>query len=101
MAWSIELQLLNDRLTHTLIARCREEVGNSRTVDAQGDPCRQLGICDEDLDDVQIDALRQFGLRPPYPGEPLIVPWHGPEKDMTIADLAAWLAVNSRPIDLP
>lgn len=99
MAWSQELQELRDRLLDILIEQCREEVGSTRSVGPETDPCAHLGIWDEDLDDLQIAAAAKVGLRLPYPGEQLIIPWHGPEKDMTIADLAAWLAVNGRPLN--
>lgn len=99
MAWSTELQELRDRLLDILIEQCREEVGSTRSVAPETDPCPHLGICEEDLDDLQIAAAAKVGLRPPYPGEPLIIPWQGPERDTTIADLAAWLAVNGRPLN--
>ncbi len=98
MAWSPELQEVRDRLTDALIDLCREEVRPKRVVTAETDPSRELGICEEDLDDLQIAAAERVGLRPPYHGETLVIPWHGPERETSIADLAAWLAVNGRPL---
>ena len=98
MPWSADLQHIKDQLIEALIHRCREEVGSRKPICASTDPCRTLGICEEDLDDVQIDAAAIVGLRPPFPGEPLILPWQGPDVPMTLEDLAAWLAVNGRPI---
>ena len=98
MAWSSELQALRDRLVECLIARCRQEVGERKKITPTTDPDRELGIAEEELDDVQIDAAACVGLRPPYPGEPLIIPWHGAGKRATLEDLAAWLAVNGRPL---
>lgn len=98
MAWSAELQALRDQLLDCLIARCREEVGDRKTITPATDPDRDLGIAEEDLDDVQIDAAARVGLRPPYPTEPLIIPWHGPGTKLSLEDLAGWLAVNGRPL---
>ena len=98
MPWSAELQQLRDQLVDCLIARCREEVGDRKSITRTTDPDRDLGIAEEDLDDVQIEAAACLGLRPPYPGEPLIVPWHGPGQRLTLEDIAAWLAVNGRPL---
>ncbi len=97
MAWSEALQARRDQFIVELIERCREEVGDRREITSDTDPCHHLGICEEDLDDVQIDAAARLGMRPPHPGEPLVIPWQGPG-DITIADLAAWLAVNGRPL---
>ena len=99
MASSPELQTLRNQLTEALIVRCREEIGKPRDITPDTDPCRQLGICEEDLDEVQIDAAARLGLRLPYPGEPLIVPWRGPNDGMNIAELAGWIAVNARPAE--
>ena len=97
MAWSQALQAEKERLLACLIEQCRREVGSSRTVNAQTDPCSHLGICEEDLDDIQIESAAHFGLRLPFPGEGLVAPWHGPGIKMTLDDLAGWLAVNCRP----
>ena len=99
MPWSAELQDLRDGLVDALIQRCREEVRERRQITPQTDPCRQLDICEEDLDDVQIGAAARLGLRPPYPGEALIIPSFGPERRCSLEDLAAWLAVNGRPLE--
>jgi len=97
--WSAELQALRDQLVDRLIERCREEVGERKKITPATNPDRDLGIAEEDLDDVQIDAAARVGLRPPYPGEPLIIPWHPPGTNFSIEDLAAWLAVNGRPLN--
>ncbi len=98
MPWSVELQELRDRLVVRLIDRCREEAGRARKITGETDACRDLGICEEDLDDVQIDAAASVGLRLPFRGEPLIVPWHGPGPNCSLEHLAAWIAVNGRPL---
>ncbi|RYE73495.1 MAG: hypothetical protein EOP19_29295 [Hyphomicrobiales bacterium] len=98
MAWSADLQETTDRLIAALIERCQQEIGRKRTITPQTEPCRQLGICEEDLDDLQINAAKDVGLRPPLRGEPLVIPWHGPNMPSTIADLAGWLAANGRPL---
>jgi hypothetical protein len=98
MPWSPDLQHYRDLLADELIKACRMEVGDSRPVTIDTDPCPHLGICDEDLDDIQIAAAASVGLRPPSPGEPLIMPWYGPDRQTSIGDLAAWLAVNGRPL---
>ena len=98
MPWSAELQQLRDQLVDCLIARCREEVGGRKPITPATDPDRDLGIAEEDLDDVQIDAAARVGLRPPLPGEPLIIPWHGPGARFSLENVAAWLAVNGRPL---
>jgi hypothetical protein len=99
MGWSPELQTLRDQLTEALIIRCREEIDRPRNITPDTDPCRQLGICEEDLDEVQLDAAASLGLRLPYPGEPLVLPWRGPKGGMSIAELAGWIAVNARPAE--
>ncbi|RYD64822.1 MAG: hypothetical protein EOP58_08765 [Sphingomonadales bacterium] len=98
MAWSADLQEVKNLLIEALIARCQQDVGGKHIMTPHTDPCRHLGICEEDLDEVQIDAARAVGLRPPFRGEPLIIPWHGPEASNTIEDLAGWLAANGRPL---
>ena len=97
--WSHDLQTEKNALALALIAACRNEIGNTRAVSSETDPCHQLGICDEDLDDIQISAAATRGLRLPYPGEPLVMPWYGTERRSTIDDIAGWIAVNARPLD--
>lgn len=70
-------------------------------MDRFSDPCAHLGICEEDLDEVQIDAAAAIGLRPPYPGEALTIPWSGPEVPVNIEQLAEWMVANGRPLDAP
>jgi len=98
MAWSAALQEEKDRLLAALLTRCMVEVQDGRPITPETEPAA-LGIFDEDLDDVQIDAAARCGLRQPYPGEPLVVPWHGSDHSFTVDDLAGWLAANCRPLD--
>ena len=87
---------MRERLVEALIARCTEEIDGRYPVGAEHDPCRDLGVCEEDLDDVQIDAASSVGLRLPYPGEELAIPWSGPNLRLSINDLAEWIAANGR-----
>lgn len=96
--WSVTLQTEKDALVSALIEACRQEHGGTKSISATTDPCRHLGICDEDLDEIQVLAATECGLRMPYPGEPLVMPWHGPERLSTIDDIAGWIAVNGRPL---
>ena len=99
MVWSTALQEEKERVLLALIERCRIEVGHTYVISPDTDPCRHLGLCEEDLDDIQIDACAAIGLRPPLRGEHLILPWSGPNAQLTLEAIAGWLATNARPLD--
>lgn len=59
-----------DALCAIIIEFLRDDQGVRRAVTRSSEICNQLGVCDDDLDDVMLAAIPRVGRRPLMVGEP-------------------------------
>jgi hypothetical protein len=59
-----------DRLVDLIVNILKTEHGVRRAITPKSQLCNDLGVCDDDIDDVMLDALRHISRRPLMVGEP-------------------------------
>ena len=59
-----------ENLCTIIIDILRDQQGVRREISPQSQICPHLGVCEEDLDDVMLEALPRVGRRPLMVGEP-------------------------------
>ncbi|EQB31116.1 hypothetical protein M529_16340 [Sphingobium ummariense RL-3] len=101
--WSLLWQcraMLSDELgdlIEIIILLLRTDQGVRRAITPATQICYQLGVCDDDMDDVMLEAIRRVGRRPLMAGEP------GSEEvvfdpELTVEGLASFILTRCPPI---
>jgi hypothetical protein len=87
-------------LIEIIILLLRTDQGVRRAITPATQICYQLGVCDDDMDDVMLEAIRRVGRRPLMVGEPgsadVVF-----DPELTVEGLAKFILTRCPPISPP